>query len=347
VTVLFQRNGRSVGKSAIFGAVLGVSLFFCGPIAHAELPIEAVIRGAQPAPGADVVALCPDLTERPQVYTVRGEESLATRLARAGKRVFLVDPWSASATASAGFDGAVVDVFPALLKELQLRAEGGAVHWVGHGLCGLLPMAAAARGEEGAASVHWIALGSRLDWSRPSGPLRSWLRAWAEDEEPVPSATQRVLFTGLREAVGPRGSSVPTALKGSTEFPAKNSLELFHRNKLLRPPPQLVLQDVMRWFSEGRMAASTGWLDYTVGLEKMVGNGLVIVGSTDPWAPPESVLPVLHRAGEGFRVETVLVSRSEGAKENYGHLGMLLSQNASADVDRPILHWLNRHQGVR
>ena len=346
MTVLFSRNGRTMGKSAIVAGVLGASLFFGVSSAQADVFIEAVIRGAQPAPGADVVALCPDLTERPQVYTSRGEDSLASRLARAGKRVFLVDPWSATATASSGFDGAVTEVLPALLSELSMRASGGEIYWIGHGICGLLPMAAAARGNEDAAAIHWIALGTRFDWTRPSGPLRSWLQAWAEDEDPVPAATQRVLFTGLREAVGPRASSVPPALRTDTNRSAAEELETFHRNKLLRAPAKVVLEDLIRWFSAGTISASTGWIDYSVGLEKMTGDALLVAGMTDPWAPPESALPAPAAAGSA-RLEVKVVGRSEGAKEDYGHLGMLLSENASADIDRVVLHWLNSHRSRR
>jgi len=335
-----------MGKSAIVAGVLGASLFFGGPPAHAEVFIEAVIRGAQPAPGADVVALCPDLTERPQVFTSRGEDSLASRLARAGKRVFLVDPWSATATASSGFDGAVTEVLPELLRELNLRAGGGEVHWIGHGICGLLPMAAAARGDEDAAALHWIALGTRFDWTRPSDPLRSWLEAWAEDEDPVPAATQRVLFTGLREAMGPRASSVPAGLRSGTGRSAGEELENYHRNTLLRSPPKVLLEDVGRWFSGGKISAATGWIDYSVGLEKMTGDGLLVAGMSDPWAPPEAVMTA-RVAAASDRFEFKVLARSEGAKEDYGHLGMLLSENASADIDRLVLHWLNAHRSRR
>ncbi|MEE2829987.1 MAG: hypothetical protein VX498_12425, partial [Myxococcota bacterium] len=39
-----------------------------------------VVRGIPPAPQAPVVALCPDISERPEVFLARGRGSLAATL---------------------------------------------------------------------------------------------------------------------------------------------------------------------------------------------------------------------------------------------------------------------------
>jgi hypothetical protein len=291
-----------------------------------------------------VVALCPDLTERPEVFVARGEHSLADRLARSGYRVYLVDPWAATLAASGGFDAVVSTVYPEIVAELQRAARGGRVTWIGHGLCGFLPIAAAAGGGNPTASVDWVGLGTRLDWTQPSPLLTSWLRSWERGEAPVPQHSQHILFTGLREAVGPRASSVPPGLGGGGSKTAAGQLETIVRSGIGRPPVLAVVKDLIRWFERGAAGASTGWLDYGLGKDHVMGRGLFLMPASDPLGPPESTLQAASAFPSANGVEFVLLARSEGAAEDYGHLGLLLSRNASADGDRLILRWL---QGQR
>lgn len=344
---LFNESRREMGISAIFALLLAGSLCLGPPPARASgaTPLVAVVRGAPPAANANVVALCPDLTERAEVFVARGEHSLADRLARAGYRVYLVDPWGASLAASGGFDAVVSTVYPEIVADLQRAAGTGRVTWVGHGLCGFLPIAAAAGGGDPATSVDWVGLGTRLDWSQPSPLLTSWLRAWERGEPPVPRHSQHVLFTGLREAVGPRGSSVPPDLDSGEPRTAPVQLEAFVRSNFGRPPVLPVLKDLIRWFERGGAGASTGWLDYGIGKDHVIGRGLFLMGASDPLAPPESTLELASAFPSTAGVEFVLLARSEGAAEDYGHLGLLLSRNASLDVDRVILRWLQRPRG--
>ena len=130
--------------------------------------IEAIVRGVPAAPGSPVVALCPDMTERPEVFLARGEQSLAVVLARSGYKVLLVDPWSAQAVSAEGFDALASDVYPALVEELRRRADGAQITFVGHGLCGFVPIAAASSSPASSAPLDWVAIGTRLNWARPS-----------------------------------------------------------------------------------------------------------------------------------------------------------------------------------
>jgi len=331
-----------VGISATFAVVLSLlaASFGSSALAAPSVELTPVVRGAPPLPGSDVVVLCPDITEKTGVFLARGEDSIASKLARSGYRVFLADPWAAPATASGGFDTVAGEVFPAILQELESRAGGGKLFWLGHGLCGFVPVASAARLTKDTATVHWIALATRLDWTRPSSPLLRWLETWSRGETPVPEANGRLLFTGVRDAVGPRASSVPNGLKPTVSGGAKNDLESYHRNNLLRPPVDAVLDDVMRWFQGGRADASTGWLDYSVGFDKVPGKGLVLLGASDPLAPPENSIHAANRIRPKQKVTLTILARGEGMREDYGHLGVLLSQNASADVDPIILRWI-------
>ncbi len=300
---------------------------------------EPVVRGFPPPPNADVVALCPDMSEWPSVFVARDGSGLAGKLARTRRKVFLVDPWKTVAARVDGFDGVVREVYPWMLERLRQLAGGGEVTWIGHGLCGLLPVAATARGS--AVTPRWVALGTRFDYRLPSPLLDEWLRAWHEDERPLPLLLQALLFTGLRPALGSRRTSVPPALGTDPDDEPWAVLEAYHRDHLARPPPAAVLEDVRRWYATGDLTDSEGWIDYRRGFATVPGPALIVAGASDAVAPPESVLPALDALPDDFDVTWHLLSRLDGDREEYGHLGMLLSRHSARDVDPMIAAWLS------
>ncbi len=298
----------------------------------------AVVRGL-PAPGsAEAIGLCPDVGERPEVYTARDGSGLAGRLSRAGYRVYLVDPWNTTEARSEGFDGVVQHVFPELLRALAERSGTGKVVWIGHGLCGMLPIAAAARPGEALPLGRWISLGTRLEPSLPSPLLLQWIDGWVSDEVPLPGLVRRLLLTGLRDSMGPRTSSVPPALEGDGQ--ADELVGRWFQDQLLSPPPQEVIKDMQRWFRTGRMADRAGWIDYSSGLAGVGGPALLVAGSTDTVAPPESMLSGFDTLRAATDATYHLLSRVQGDREEYGHLGMLLSRHSARDVDPMIVAWL-------
>ena len=299
---------------------------------------EAVVRGLPPAGHAEAVALCPDISERPLVFTARDGNGLAGSLARAGYRVYLVDPWDSPEARSEGFDGVVRTVFPDLLRRLAAMSGSDRVTWIGHGLCGMLPVAAAARPAEKLPKLRWIALGTRFRWTLPSPLLVRWLRSWQAGEAALPQLVQSVLLTGLRSRSGPRPSSVPAALDQSGA--PEEVLESFHRNAVSRPPPRALVEDLLRWFEAGIAADREGWVDYSRGLAQVAGPALLVAGATDPVAPPEDVLAGLDAMPQAASVHYRLLSRASGDREEYGHLGMLLSRHSEKDVDVMLRRWL-------
>jgi len=304
------------------------------------LDLEAVVRGFPPSASAEAVALCPDISERPNVFMGRGGNGLAGTLAKAGYRVYLVDPWDSVEARSDGFDGVVRDVYPELLRQLASLGGGERVTWIGHGLCGMLPVAAAARPAGKLPSVRWVALGTRFSWSLPSPLLLRWLRSWQDEEAALPELVTRLLFTGLRPRSGPRPSSAPPPLDPAPH-PA-GVLESYHRDALHRPPPRALIEDVLRWFETGQARDREGWVDYSVGLDRTSGPALLVAGATDPVAPPEDVLVGFRRLPETASPQWLLLSRANGDLEEYGHLGMLLSRHSARDVDLSILRWLRK-----
>jgi hypothetical protein len=306
----------------------------------------AVVRDRPPRADAAAVALCPDVGERAEVFTARDGDGLAGHLAKEGFRVWLVDPWDSAEARVDGVDGVVREEFPALLQALEGKAQGAPLYWVGHGICGLLPVLQAARPDARVPAFRWAALGTRFSWRHPSPLLTEWIRAWMRDERPLPEIVRRVLFTGLRTALGPRRSSVPRGVP--PEMAARDrdpavAMEEWHRAALARPPPRELLGQLLRWFERGVMADEQGWVDYERGFEAVGGPALVVAGASDTMAPPEDVLPGFDRmaAGAGGAAARYrLLSRVNGHREEYGHLGMLLSRNAARDLDAVLIAWL-------
>ncbi len=327
---------RGIGRfAAVFAATLGAAL----PALAQEIPEpEPIVRGIPAPPDSEVVALCPDVGEFPKVWTAREGDGLAGRLARGNVKVFLVDPWDTTEARVDGFDGVVRSVYPALMDRLG-RLGNGRVTWVGHGLCGLLPVAGAARASVRTTPTRWVALGTRFAWRSPSPLVRRWLESWRGAERPLPELIASVLFTGLRSRLGGRPSSVPPELGDGEGDPAA-ILEAVHRNTLARPPAKAVLEDMIRWFETGQMTDTEGWTDYETGYASVTGPALLVAGASDPVAPPEDVLPALEQLPASVGAEFELLSRINGDREEYGHLGMLLSRHAARDVDARIAAWI-------
>lgn len=332
-------------KASSWLAASGLAIFLFLPfVAQAQniggSELEAVVRGLPPSGTAESIALCPDISESPSVFVARDGNGLAGALARAGYRVYLVDPWNSAEARAEGFDAVVRDIYPQLLRKLADSGGGDRVTWIGHGLCGMLPVAAAARPAGKLPEVRWIALGTRFSWALPSPLLLRWLKTWQQLEPALPDLVRRLLFTGLRGRSGPRASSAPAPLDASAD-PAE-VLEAYHRESVSRPPPRALVEDLLRWFEAGAARDREGWVDYSTGLAKSDSEALLVAGATDPVAPPEDVLAGFRLLPDTGRAQWLLLSRANGDLEEYGHLGMLLSRHSVRDVDSSLLRWLRK-----
>ena len=327
----FSRQSGALG--------FAIASLFCGS-AWAGDPLEPVpvVRGQPSAFDSEVVALCPDISERPDVFLARDGDGLAGHLARGHQKVYLVDPWASPTAHAEGFDGVVREVYPQILARLAQQSGHDRITWIGHGLCGLLPLAAAARPSGNPPPTRWVALGTRFDWRLPSPALVDWIAA-SLAARALPDAVQRLLFTGLREALGARQSSLPAAIERRGSLP--ESFEIFHRAQIGRPPARALLEDMQRWINAGRITDRAGWIDYSIGYDNVRGPALIVAGASDPVAPPEDVLPGVDRLGREAGARYHLLSRVEGDREEYGHLGMLLSRHSARDVDSLISAWLD------
>lgn len=272
-----------------------------------------------------VVALCPDIGETAAVFTIRdGGGGLAQRLARAGHVVQFVDPWAGDQAAEGGFDLVLDEVYPVLLA--AIADPDRETIWIGRGVCGLLPVASvAATGDAGVDG--WVSLGSRFDYRFVAPGHEAWLRAWAEGGPPNLDVQRRALFSGL-------AASRKDRRRGS----ALDDVRDLWRERIARPPPPAVVQDALRWYEVGTFSRRADGLDYLTGLDELGPRSLLVAAVTDPFAPPEDVIPGLER-GQGD-VAYRMLSRVNGHGEEFGHAGMMTSRAARRGVDPVVTAWL-------
>jgi pimeloyl-ACP methyl ester carboxylesterase len=307
------------------------------PAKGARLPEPVAVVSGKAAPAdAVTVALCPDVGFAPEVWTARDGDGLARRLASERFRVFTVDPWSSDAAHQHGVDGVLREVFPHLLRRLDALGGGKPVLWVGHGLCGLLPILASATPGAGLPLQGMVGIGTRLDFRAPSRAEKDWLLAWSRLERPLSEPFRDTMLTGLRPGNGPRPSSAPPGLDPHGH--PRDVLEAYARSSLERPAPSAVVEQVIRWYKSRRMDSAEGWLDYRVGYQQSRIPALFLVGGSDPVAPAESVLATAESMPAQPLVR--VLSRVNGHREEYGHLGLLLSRFSGKDVDECVLSWL-------
>jgi len=189
---------------------------------------------------------------------------------------------------------------------------------------------------------RWIALGTRLDVRLPSDAALALATAWAGGEQPDREVLARAWWTGVREDRPGRAGSAPAGapVAGTTA----ERMARLGRNVIEQPVPAEVARDLLRWLEQGVASDRAGGRDYLAGLEQVRGPALLVSGASDPLAPPEDVLAGLDRAA-GADVRHRMLSVVNAHREEYGHLGMLLSRTAGRDLDRVVLAWL-RGQAV-
>lgn len=90
---------------------------------------------------------------------------------------------------------------------------------------------------------------------------------------------------------------------------------------------ECIIEDKLR---KGNMTIG----DRIVNLKKLVAPLLVIFGTTDKLAPPDSVEPIVDLVGSK-ETETISVAM--------GHIGMVAGRRAPEQVWNPIANWIERH----
>lgn len=105
------------------------------------------------------------------------------------------------------------------------------------------------------------------------------------------------------------------------------------RRELLAPVPRSLIQELARGVAAGRLELSGR--DVREAVRGYPGRALLVFAPRDNWIHFELTTPwrdVLAPA----RTRVKLLSAVEGARRDYGHLGMLLAPSAERDVFEPV-----------
>jgi oxygen-independent coproporphyrinogen-3 oxidase len=102
-----------------------------------------------------------------------------------------------------------------------------------------------------------------------------------------------------------------------------------------------VLVEWMNWNLEGHWRGRDG-TDYDAALARFRAPVLALVGASDRlWAPPEACRTLLERVGSSTR-DFLLCGRATGFSRDFGHVDLLASRAAEAEVWGRVIDWLVR-----
>ena len=113
------------------------------------------------------------------------------------------------------------------------------------------------------------------------------------------------------------------------------------RLSLLAPLPRALIEDLLRFAREKRIVV--GGEDVRESIARYRGRSLLVIAPRDNWIHPEFATPLVDSLGRE-RVEVLVLNPLEGARLEYGHLGMLLGSEAPRDVWAPILAFVKERR---
>ncbi|MEZ4236093.1 MAG: alpha/beta fold hydrolase [Myxococcota bacterium] len=284
--------------------------------------------GPWPIGAGEPVLLAHGLTAGPDLFRY-GERSLVASLREAGFAVYLwthrADRQAVAPPGGRSRDRTVERIverdLPPALEVVAEHSGFQRVHLVGHGLGGLLALAAGSRREPRLASV--VALGAPLELPelRPDGAALTRLLSWLPASWPVPLRTAARLtapLLGGRMASDLAPRSPSARVRGALLYAVED-------------PPVALVQVVRGWMRSGAPALYGGAVELCEGLAAADVPLLVVTATDDPICPPDVGERALGRWGHADR--TAL--RASGS-----HLDLVLGSDAPAEVFDPVARWI-------
>ncbi len=255
-----------------------------------------------------------------------GADSLAGALRQAGYTVYLLchraDPESVPPEGPRRGFVSIEDIIerdvPAALAQAAADSGFSRVHAIGHGLGGLLLLAAAARRDDRLASVCAVGAPLRLPEVRSEARIATLALALAPARWRLPLAAAARLGLPL----------VGEELAGATPAPRARGAMAY----AVSDPPLALLRSLSTWIRAGSPSLYGG----VVSLEGHLADArvplLVVTGTEDALCSCEAG----ERALSAWGHEDKQAVRAEAL----GHLDLLLGGNAPDRVFTPILEWL-------
>ncbi|MGB9618233.1 MAG: alpha/beta fold hydrolase, partial [Desulfomonilaceae bacterium] len=298
------------------------------------------------------VVLCHGLDSNRYIFDLTPGPSLARYLARRGLDVWVAELRGAGMSDRPGlfvtdvprswsFDDHLKYDVPAVIAHVLERTGADKVHWIGHSMGGILIQAyLAAHPDAAVASV--IAVGAPADFRRIRmkgvrllAMIRPLLRAF-----PVPPMP----FNG--RLVLPIAHRLPSFLLGLF-YPPNISPHV--ARQMVAVGSELITStklwlDFGRFVQTGELASEDGE-PYLRNLDRCAIPMLLFAGSKDLMAPPEAVKAAVGDGAAGERRYHVF-GKTEGTREDYGHIDMIVGKRAHAEVYPVMLEWLMEKSGV-
>ena len=208
---------------------------------------------------------------------------------------------------------------PAALDAVAEHSGFPRVLLVGHGLGGVLSLAAAARRPSSLAGV--VALGAPLRLSEPSTQARASLLLSMMLPADLPlRALARMGVPFAEDVVRPLARTAPPErLRGALAYGAED---------LSRP----WLSAIRRWWKDGEPTLHDGLVEVAASLRDASVPLLVVSGADDPVCPHDAAERALASWGD----EDVDAVRVGGS-----HLDLLLGRDAGRAVHAPVVAWLD------
>jgi pimeloyl-ACP methyl ester carboxylesterase len=282
------------------------------------------VAPAAPGGAGEPVVLAHTLAVGADSFQYLGS-GLVKRLTAQGFRVYLL-AHRGDRAALAPHRGALSDVtFDAILeRDLPAALDAAAqdagfprVHWVGHGLGGLLGLAEAGRGGDRLASV--IALCAAMRVGRGSSQLRTTARVlrWLPRGWRVPVRS----VAGLGAALVDFDPALPgPAMRAAMGRTAEDV-------------PVSLLRQLERWARTGVVSSCGGLIDYQHTLRRARQPLLLGCAECDPWQPASATESLLTHWGG----QDTTVLRLAGL----GHFDAIVGEAADRKVFQPLVNWLS------
>lgn len=285
---------------------------------------------------AEPVVLCHGLGANRFTFDLTERYSLARRLAERGFEAWILELRGRGASGRAhqsSFDHQVEhDVTAALRTVLSTGAKH--VLWVGHSKGGLLAMGHL--GRTPTAPIKAIAaIGSPVSFAVQKG-----LRPFAKVVKPLLAAPAVPIENLAKLAlwVPPPGWFMRYLARPENLEPEVRKLALMNVGADVAGG---VGRQFLQWIASGRWRSSDERFDYERGLQAVKAPTLLLAGTHDLLAPPESVAHAAKSLGGPTTVLTA--GRAHGFREDYGHGDLMLGRHAPEELYPRVIAFLEAH----
>jgi pimeloyl-ACP methyl ester carboxylesterase len=223
------------------------------------------------------------------------------------------------------------------------RASGRRVAWVGHSLGGMVLYAYLGCHPEGAAMVAaGITVASPVVFPAAGATLVTWLGQLLLHIPLSDTVHQRWVIGALWYLVGQTGALAVGMNPANVDRQAVG--RALHRS--FSNVSRLKLQQLARWAIEGEFASVDRAIDYREALGGVRTPLLVVAGSADQLATPETVRrALLHLPAD--TASYLEFGRAHGHSVDYGHVDLILGRAAPGEVFPALTRWLAEHVDAR